>query len=140
MGATVQLPKQSREQVDAEVSHQTSWTETRRPHTSEMARAAGSAPDEPRYGGAAFRGGVAGFIVAAALVGLVGAVLRIELGSVLGLAAYVGFFGGIGYGAMVGASLCMMRSPGPDAVNHKRRTGAARVTQDRGPQGWDTEP
>jgi hypothetical protein len=84
-----------------------------------MARAGGSAPDEPRYGRAAFRGGVAGFIVAALLVGLLGVACGIELGSVLGLAAYVGFFGGIGFGAMVGASLCMMRSPGPDAVSHK---------------------
>lgn len=63
---------------------------------------------EPKIGRAALRGAAVGFTAVAALVGLMGVLCGLEAGSAAGLAVYVAFFGGVGFGAMLGASLAQM--------------------------------
>lgn len=67
-------------------------------------------PDaEPQIGRAALRGAAVGFSAVAALVGLMGVLCGLEAGSAAGLAVFVASFGGIGFGAMLGASLAQMQ-------------------------------
>lgn len=111
MSAIVQLVE---ERSDfAVVSDEVSHAEAARKDAEDAAQTVSPVLEEPRYGRAAVRGGAVGFVVVTFFIGLVGMASGLEMGSLLGLAMYVGFFGGVGFGAMFGASLCTMLGPAP---------------------------
>lgn len=109
MSAIIQLVE---ERSDfAVVSDEVSHAEAVRKDAEDAAQAVSPVSEEPRYGRAAVRGGAIGFVVVTFLIGLLGMAFGLEIGSTRGLAMYLGFFSGVGFGAMFGASLCMMLGP-----------------------------
>jgi hypothetical protein len=58
---------------------------------------------------AAVKGAAIGFVVFAGTVAVSCMIGGIEVGSALALGAYVGCFGGVGFGAMLGSVLCLSR-------------------------------
>jgi hypothetical protein len=52
-------------------------------------------------------GAVAGFVVTAALVVLIGTLQGVEPANALGLGAFIGFWGGCGFGLMMGGVFAM---------------------------------
>ncbi|MCB1003468.1 MAG: hypothetical protein KDB35_04705 [Acidimicrobiales bacterium] len=63
--------------------------------------------EERRYGRGALVGAVAGFAIVAVFVGVLGSACGLEPAAAAGLAVFVAMFAGVGFGAMLGASLTM---------------------------------
>jgi len=70
---------------------------------------------EQRIGRAAVRGVVIGLVVMTALGTGMGLVTGFDLIGSLGIGAFAGFWGGPGFGGMLGATLAYVRAEGPEA-------------------------
>jgi hypothetical protein len=95
-------------------------TENQGPHLAlvpeaPVTRAHARRPDEPVFR-AGVRAGALGFLLVAALYTTTGVIAGLGIGGALGLGVFVGIWGGVGWGAMAGTSLLVMRDHRPPHV------------------------
>ena len=76
--------------------------------------------EEPNIGRSAMIGAVIGFFAVMIAITVVGALSGVEPGSAFGMGCFVGFWGGGGFGFMMGGTIPFARHL--DAVEHARST------------------
>jgi len=78
---------------------------------------------DPPAGRAGFHGALIGFALVTAAMTVVGLIGDLSLGGAIGLGVFVGVWGGVGFGAMLGATMCLARAD--DARIAAEKTGAS---------------
>ena len=76
---------------------------------------------DPPVGRAAFRGAVIGFILVTAGMTVIGLIGAAGLGGAIGMGVFVGVWGGVGFGAMLGATSCIARADDARIAVEKER-------------------
>lgn len=80
-----------------------------------------STPDEPNVGRTAMIGYAVGFVVSVVVITAVGTIAGMGFGASLGLGAFVGVWGGGGFGFMMGGTIPLARYL--DDQSHRARGG-----------------
>lgn len=81
--------------------------------------------DEAGVGRAAVRGGIIAFVTVFAFATGIGLSAGFDLGGAVGLGLFAGFWGGPGFGGMLGATLHIIRSHGHEVPRPVSRLGTA---------------